>query len=195
VRARFSLYGARMHTTISRSPFGFVSLEDQQSINVVMVYEDFATGLRAKRLYDDLCRQLETECKLNQSMWKFDVLTIPRLGEAAAEEAAEANMVIVSMHGDDDLPAKVKAWMETWIREKTTSGGALVLLCDESEKESQADAVQDYLRRVADRSGLSFFADPVRLPKLGRSPDEVAPQVWSASSNHAPPTRHWGINE
>lgn len=136
-----------MRTTLSRSTPGFLNLENKQTINVVMVYEDYATGLRAKRLYDNLCRQLEPECEVNQSMWKFEVLAVPRLGTVAAEEAAEADMVIISLSGESELPGRVKDWLETWVGEKAGQSSALVALFDGIEEdESQIEAIQIHLR-------------------------------------------------
>ena len=181
-----------------------MSLENKQAINVVLVYEDYATGLRAKRLYDDLCRQLEPECEVNQSMWKFEVLGMPRLGVVAAEEAAEADMIIISMSGENELPGKVRDWLETWVGEKAGQSSALVALFDEvEEEESQIEAIQSHLRQVARRGGMSFFADPAGVPEWesGHAPERIRVQVeetspvWASAISYDPPLRHWGINE
>ena len=193
-----------MRTRFSQSTAGLLSLEHPQSINVVIVYEDYATGLRAKRLHDNLCRQLEPECEVNQSMWKFDVLSSPRLGAVAAEEATEADLILVSMHGDGELPREVKDWLETWAAEKTGQNSALVALFDEVEEdESQVDTIQRYLRQIARRGGMSFFADPAASPEweAGFTPErteldgaDMAP-VWVDAISYEPASRHWGINE
>ncbi len=194
-----------LHSSPStQSTAAFLSLENKQTIDVVMVYQDFATGLRAKRLYDNLCRQLEPECELNQSMWKFEVLAIPRIGAVAAEEAAEADLVIISMHGDLELPGKVKAWLETWVGDKSNPNGALVAVFDDSEDAGgQVASVQASLRQIADRGGMHFFADPASstewdtelAPERMRTRIDPAPAVWASGFNYDPPSRHWGINE
>ena len=193
-----------MKNTISQSTAGFLSLERKQAINVAIVYEDYATGLRAKRLYDTLCRQLEPECEVNQSMWKFEVLSIPHLGAVAAEEAAEADLILISLRGDRDLPHGVKDWMETWAGEKAGQSSALVALFGEiEENESQIDTIQTQLRQVARRSEMSFFAEPAGSPSWdsGHSPDrirvhsEAMSPVWADVIDNDPTTRHWGINE
>ena len=193
-----------MQPSFSQSTAGLLSLEHKQAINVVIVYEDFATGLRAKRLYDNLCRQLEPECEVNQSMWKFEVLAIPRLGAVAAEDAAEADLVIVSLHGDMELPDKVKNWLEKWIGEKGAQSSALVALFDDLEEdEPEIASIQACLRQVARRGGMSFFADPasssewdseLASSQMGLRGGETYP-AWAGVFNYVPPSRHWGINE
>ena len=193
-----------MKTTLSRSTPGFLSLEPKQTISVVMVYEDYATGLRAKRLYDELCRQLEPDCELNQSMWKFEVLGVPRLGTVAAEEAAEADMIIVSMSGENELPKTVADWLETWLGEKVGQSSALVTLFDETEEEeNQCETIQWHLRQVARRGGMSFFSNPAgssdwvreQTPERIRFHGRAASPVCTTSISYDPPSRHWGINE
>src|SRR5438105_1310923 len=63
-------------------------LEAQPELNVVIAYEDFETGKRAKTTYDFLSENLGTNCKFSSQMWKFEVLGIPKLREMAAQDAA-----------------------------------------------------------------------------------------------------------
>ena len=46
------------------------------------------------------------------TMWKFDVLALPKLWEVAVKDASVADIVIVSC-SRDDLPGYVKSWIET----------------------------------------------------------------------------------
>jgi hypothetical protein len=193
-----------MQIDIFQSPADFLSLESKQAINVVMVYEDYAGGLRAKRLYDNLCRQLKPECEVNQSMWKFEVLASPRLSEMAAEEAAEADLVILSLRGDVGLPGKVKDWIETWVGEKGSQGSALVVLFDDVEEDrNEIASIQACLRQLARRGEMSFFADPAGSSEWDTEPVpermgvrvEPAAAASASINNSNPPSRHWGINE
>ena len=73
--------------------------EDIPVFSVVIVYEDFQTGKQAKRACDFLVANLSHEWQVTSQMWKFDVLSIPELGDIAATDAALANLIIVSCRG------------------------------------------------------------------------------------------------
>src|ERR1051325_527110 len=103
-----------MQQSLSYSRIGSPDLQANPLINVVIAYEDFETGKHAKKTYDFLVEHLSEQCRFINQMWKFDVLSIPKLREMAAKDAAMADIVIVSCHGAEDLPADVKAWIELW---------------------------------------------------------------------------------
>jgi len=42
------------------------------------------------------------------------VFGIPEFGASAMEAAAQADLVILSLHGKAGLPAEIKQWIETW---------------------------------------------------------------------------------
>src|SRR5262245_65262142 len=88
--------------------------EGDLTFNVVIAYEDFETGKNAKKTYDFLVEHLGHECVFSNQMWKFDVLTLPKLKEMAISDAREADIIIISAHGNNDLPPQVKAWIEGW---------------------------------------------------------------------------------
>lgn len=47
---------------------------------MVIIYEDRATGGRAKYFYDNLVRELEDKCDFNLELWNFQVLAITEIG-------------------------------------------------------------------------------------------------------------------
>ncbi len=73
-------------------------------LDVLAVYEDFATGLRARQTLDQTVQRLEADADVQVNLWRFDLLREPALRQQAAEEAAEADIVFVSMHGQSELP-------------------------------------------------------------------------------------------
>ena len=87
-------------------------------LDVLVVYEDFGTGLRARRALDQTAQQLTVEADLQVNMWSFGLLRAPALYEQAANEAAEADIVFVSAHGPDELPASLKLWVQRWLARK-----------------------------------------------------------------------------
>lgn len=149
------------------------------TFNVVIAYEDFDTGKRAKETYDFLAHNLGRDCALNNEMWKFDVLRIPKLREIAVKDAAQADIIIVSSHGGSELPSDVKLWVESWLKQPLKAL-ALVALFD-GQREG-ASASRAYLVAAAKRAGIGFFAQPDDVS--GQRTEELLPpfaaeRAWS----------------
>jgi hypothetical protein len=152
-----------MQRTLTSPPIGAADLDTNPPFNVVIAYEDFETGKHAKKTYDFLVENLGRDCQFSNQMWKFDVLSVPKLREIAASDAAGGDIVVISCHGDD-LPEHVKRWIEMWLAE---SGKplALVALFDRPREEAgKTRTVRDYLAEVAIRGNLEFFAQPDEWP-------------------------------
>ncbi|MGH7971380.1 MAG: hypothetical protein ACREIC_21895, partial [Limisphaerales bacterium] len=99
-----------------RPPLNAVEIEGSPAFTVLIAYEDFDTGKLAKRTYDFLVENLGRDCSFVNQMWKFDVLGIPNLREIAVEDAARADIIIISSRGDE-LPEHIKLWVEAWLAE------------------------------------------------------------------------------
>ena len=77
--------------------------EDKSQFKAVAIYEDGSTGRRAKRFYDKLILELEEECDFSLQLWSFQVLALAELRKSAIESAAQADFVILSLHGKAGL--------------------------------------------------------------------------------------------
>src|SRR5262245_17135004 len=98
-----------MQHTLTSCPSKSSGFGAGPAFNVVIAYEDFETGKQAKRTYDFLVDHLGRDCQFTNSMWKFDVLNIPKLLDIAVKDGLVADIVIISAHGQD-LPTHVKTW-------------------------------------------------------------------------------------
>src|SRR5205823_2351421 len=117
-----------------------------------------------KKTYDFLVENLGHEYQFNNQMWKFDVLSIPKLREMAAHDAALADIVVISSLGAP-LPDEVKAWIEVWLSEKNHPL-ALVALFERAEQAPlETWAARSYLESVAQRGQMEFFAQPDHWPE------------------------------
>jgi hypothetical protein len=154
-----------MQHALNCPPLIVPDMEASPVFSVVIAYEDFETGKHAKRIYDFLVENLGHDCMFVNQMWKFDVLSIAKLREIAIEDAAKADIILVSSHGLD-LPEHVKLWTEAWLQHEPHPL-ALVALFD---RMSETQAVRDYLQEVARRGDMEFFAQPEALTE-SREPD------------------------
>jgi hypothetical protein len=133
-------------------------LDDRPKFNVVIIYEDRCTGKRAKYFYENLVHELEGKCDFNLELWNFQVLGISEIGNSAARIAAQADFVILSLHGKAGLPAEIREWIETWSCRIADSNAALIALADKPQtRDGTAASTLAYLRSVADRAGIDFF--------------------------------------
>ena len=135
-----------------------LDLDDKSQFKAVAIYEDVSTGRRAKRFYDKLILELEDECDFSLQLWSFQVLAIPELRKSAIESAAQADFVILSLHGKAGLPVDIREWIETWSKLIIGKGPALIALVDKSTTRCGTNAsALAYLKSVAKRTEVDFF--------------------------------------
>src|SRR4029077_7155950 len=135
-----------------------LDLDDKSKFNVVVMYEDGPAGRRAKHFYDKLVHELEDECAFSLQLWSFQVLAIPELRESAIESAAQADFVILSLHGKAGLPVDIREWIETWSKLIIGKGSALIALVDKSTTRGGTNAsALNYLKGIAKRTEVDFF--------------------------------------
>jgi hypothetical protein len=137
-------------------------LNDRPRFNVVILYQDIEAGKRAKLFYDRVIRELVDECDFSLELWNFQVLAVQEIGNSAAKAAAQADFVIVSMYRKAQLSAQTRDWIEKWSGLIADNKSALVALLDRPVlKRGTVASTLDYLRKVADRKGISFYTHSV----------------------------------
>ena len=131
---------------------------DIPRLGVLILYEDISTGLRAKRSLDLLPKPLPAPAPLSTKLWRIDLLSDPLLGEQAALEAAGADLIILSVHGRGELPAAVRAWLNSWLDRKPNRPCALGVLLDSDEaSRGGGNPVIAYAQQVAAAAGANLF--------------------------------------
>jgi hypothetical protein len=138
------------------------ALKLSSKFNVLSAYEDLEMGKQAKKTFEYLAKHLGADAELNHQMWKFDVLTVPRLREMASQDAANASIIIVASR-TGHLPAEVKWWLEIAL-EGDSKCVALVALVNTP---AEFDSARGYLAELARENGLDFFAQPELQPDFG----------------------------
>jgi hypothetical protein len=193
-----------MQRTLTLLPVDSPEVESNPVFNVVIAYEDFETGKYAKETYDFLAQNLGRDCQLTNQMWKFDVLSIPKLREIAVRDATTADIILISCHGDP-LPEYVIKWAESWVMQGTHAL-ALVALFDRPEAQgATVKSVREFLSGLAKRGQMEFFAQPDIWPGAMRRSTSLYVQPGSEAAHrtlstlagvvHRDMTPRWGINE
>jgi hypothetical protein len=188
-----------------RNAFAFsrenhVQMEATPDFHVVLVYQDFDSGTRAKEFFDRLVHDHEGRFRFLCHLWKFDLLQAPELKDQAMLEAVDADMLVIAALGKPELPRAVRDWIERWLRRTTLSGALVALLAG---AETGKGPVYSYLSQLAAKGRMMFFAREVPSPKAELSlPVETLQQQAGTTSlglrGDLPQTiasSHWGINE
>jgi hypothetical protein len=137
----------------------------KSALEVLLLYEDLSTALRARHSLDRLPGQLGGETGLNTRMWRLDLLRQPLLAEQAAIEAAAADVIILSLHGRTALRAEARNWLTRWLDRKEDRPYALAALLDaETATPHGRNPVVAYLKRVATTAGADLFCGCGRVP-------------------------------
>jgi len=167
-----------MQQTLIYQPSGSADLEVHPALNVVIAYEDFEAGKHAKKTYDYLVENLGQEFQLTSEMWKFDVLSIPKLREIAVKDALQADIILLSIHSGE-LPTHVTAWIESWLGEPGNAMALVALFAGGRDDTVQARSLRSYLAGVAKRAKMEFFAQPDDRPESEHpQPRAAAKRAW-----------------
>lgn len=134
--------------------------EPGRPFKILITYECFASGLQAVQIYHRLSRNLEEEFAFAVDFWRFEVLGIPSLREAAAAQATEADLIMIAIDGRYALPADFQLWIESWIDSKVGQDTALVLLSKlAGDAMARPASIRQHLRQMASRGSMSFISD------------------------------------
>jgi|SRR6516164_8381004 hypothetical protein len=124
----------------------------------VLVYEDVAAAVRARRFCERLVRVLGST--LEEQIWNFDVLGIREVGNLAASAARKADIVIVSLSGRTELPHTIRGWLNMWLWLLEEENPTLVTLFESSARQKTAH-IRAYLGSIAQRGQIAFFQNEV----------------------------------
>jgi hypothetical protein len=128
--------------------------QKKRVFKAVLIYENFAAGVRARWFCERLIRALDGT--LEEQMWNFDTLRIREARNAAASAARKADVVIVSVSGHTQLPGTIRAWLDMWLWLHKKENPALVALFDSPARRS-IGSICAYLSSIARRSMIDFF--------------------------------------
>ena len=179
--------------------------EGPLKLDVLVVYEDLGTGLRARRALDQAAQRLEVEADFHVHLWKFELLRDPALFGQALTEAAKADIVFISAHGHAELPPSVSLWLRQSLTRKAGEPCALVVSLDTDARETpNANRTLEAVELAACQAGAEVFLHLGDAPTEWESAlDEIRRRaelrtvVLDDLLHRAdlPGYRHWGINE
>jgi hypothetical protein len=133
-------------------------LETKAAWSVVVVYEDATARERAVTFCDQLVGRFWAKCEFDVSWWPFTLLDQAVAAKEAAERAAQADLIIFSATPEGDFPLPVKAWVETWLKQRGDREGMLAGLMQPvvgaGDREGQK---HHYLRKAAHHGAMDYL--------------------------------------
>ena len=178
--------------------------EAKEICSVVVVYDDADTRERAMSACDFLMRQLWSEVEFDFHWWRADFLEHAAMAQAAAEQAVNADFVIVCSQTENEPSAALKAWFESWIGDRHGRDGALLNLATTGLTETGSIwPSETFLRGVARRAMLDYLATTPQT-MTGTLPSSYEEVEWRASQmssvlddilNQPPRPPSFGLND
>jgi hypothetical protein len=168
--------------------------EDSESvppIEIFILYQDAASGRRAMEVYEPLILGLGSEFRFTQSMWKFDLLHMPKLAETASAEAARSDLVFFAVSDPHQVSDQVKNWLEEALPSGDYGPGGLVLIQTEGCPVDMS--LHAWLKGLATQRQIEFFFNDGPPPPAPTGLEEEDGR--EGLSHRSAPPRYWGINE
>jgi hypothetical protein len=125
---------------------------------IVVLYEDSSSRDAAISLCQTLEKVFQEDLDFEITWCRFKYFNDPAVASEAAEIAAQADLIIVSIQRAQDLPLEVKAWFERWLPARESTEGALVLLQTSEEPPSPQNLQSSYLYLLAQRANLDYLS-------------------------------------
>ena len=156
--------------------------------SVIVVYEDAATREEAVKFCDGLVEQFWKQNELELSWWSFDLLQHAPYARQAAQQAIEASLIIFAVRPEGEMPEHLRAWIETWVGQRTEFEGALIGLMDAVAglNSVQPDKPDKHvlLRNVAHRGGMDYLTHvpPNFLHSIPESIDSYSTRAGQVTS-------------
>ena len=167
------------------------------SWSVLVIYEDDAACDRAVGFCDQLVDRFWAKCDFEVSWWPFTLLKETVSAREAALKASGADLILFSTTPEGDFPLAVKAWIETWPKQRGGREGLLIGLMGSSaapaDQEGQKHhclrnaahhGAMDYLTQVPQDIALSI---PNSLDSYTQRADQVTSLLDDILHQHLPP--------
>jgi hypothetical protein len=137
-------------------------IDRTKDLMAIVLCEVPATAPRACALLYRVGLHAGTEGRLTYNWWTFGVLASASLRQAAVNQAAAADIVIVAAREGPGLPESVKDWISLWLAtgEYHHRRRALVALLEpDPEQHGASQGMLAQLKQLAEADGVDFFAN------------------------------------
>jgi len=129
-----------------------------KKVVAVVAFEDIFTRARANEVCQILSSDLGHGSEVIKQMWLVNMLRLPGLRSIAAQEAAFADLIIISVHDAQNLQPELKEWIEMWLPEKPRQRAYLLGLFDYVYNANYR-STRIYFEEIARRGDMEFVLE------------------------------------
>lgn len=137
--------------------------KEPRRLAAVAASEDSRTDARVNEFCRNLAQHLGLKTEVNKQLWLLSELRLPQLRAIAAGEAAQADLIIISVHHAEKLPTELEAWIDLWLGQKNVRPSVLLALFD-PVYQGVSSSMQAYLGEVARKGRMEFFVQSDDTP-------------------------------
>lgn len=105
-----------------------ISFPPESRIEVSLAYQDLRTGLRARRFLDHVLDHCQMQVDFGLTPWNLALFHHPEIREQAVLNACEANLVLLSLRGENGFEPDTENWLNEWIARRDDEECALAVL-------------------------------------------------------------------
>jgi hypothetical protein len=138
----------------------------------VMFYDNLASALLAMRICRRLADSIFMSEKFGIEVWKFGALQLEQLCDAAATDAARADMIVIAVARDDVLPPHIDQLMTKWLSLHNGRPGDVILMTGDTGDLFAPHVLRNFLMRVTRKASAQFHL--LHVPGKKRSREENA---------------------
>ena len=102
-----------------------------RALRVAVVYDDSAASRRALGVLDRLERDSAGAIQVHPVLWRFDRLALVLDRCRAADDLADADVIVLSLTDSESMPAPIEKWFDYCLAQKHGTATLLLLHRDE----------------------------------------------------------------
>jgi hypothetical protein len=174
-------------------------------LELLLVYEDVPSALRAKNAVEHVLSGLESRPYCHIHAWKLDVLRQPDVFGQAIHDALAADIVVLSTHHKNGLDLKPVNFLMQWAGLKRHAPGAvLISVHPDARPFTEVSPELTELCWAAKHRGMMVFfhageppgSSAVAAPAQAPDYADLPPNVFAGVTEQFPVRpAPWGINE
>jgi hypothetical protein len=139
------------------------------TLRVFVAYEDARARSHAWQLYRLLAGDLASDMEIRPVFCHFAAIARPEHTAETTRAVIQADVVLFALSARGEMPAPMKAWIETWVEERAGHAGGLLIVIEHAARASKKPtANQIQFQELAQRAGMEFLAETVH-PSASRS--------------------------
>ena len=133
--------------------------ESEYVLNIVGIFQDHVTREWATQSFRR-ATELAGEERIQNNWFSAGSLSDPAILVEAVQATLEADVIVVSIYADDELPLDLYVWFDAWLPRRGARAGALAAVVGvATPMQPQSLRTFDYLEAVARRARLDFIPD------------------------------------